>query len=362
MGLKNNFFQAMRELFGGEAPSKPDPSAAADAGFSPQPVQQRQEPAEGGYRAPADVPVAPEYQFEDRMKTMLETSGLVGDDLIEKAQASTELDSLLKRAVPEEDTQMQEQLEREQAEKQRLSRERALQERQALEAAERQREERQREERLRAERQREAQDRYEVPSFNREQPAESYPRQEHQAPPQRESAEQEAFPRAASSAAEVTIISKNTLVTGNIRSFAGIYIEGNINGNVDVVKNADINGKIIGNVSCSDTRLNGALIQGDIASKGRIVMDKNAMIVGNMSSQSMDIDGKIKGDVEVGGRIGLRENSVIIGNINAGTISITDGANVQGYVNTTFLKENSEMVFPKQITLTEEEGAFEQAD
>jgi cytoskeletal protein CcmA (bactofilin family) len=360
MGLKNNFFQAMRELFGGEAPSKPDASAADDAGFSPQPSQQRQAPADGGYKAPADMPIAPEYQFEDRMKTMLETSGLVGDDLIEKAQTSTELDSLLKRAASEEDTETREQLEQEQAERERISRERALQEQIALEAAQRQREER-----LRAERQRE-QNKYEVPSFKREQPEESYTRQGsaegYYQPPPRESAEQETFPRPVSSAAEVTVISKNTLVTGNIRSFAGIYIEGNINGNVDVVKNADINGKIIGNVSCSDTRLNGALIQGDIASKGRIVMDKNAMIVGNMSSQSMDIDGKIKGDVEVGGRIGLRENSVIIGNINAGTISITDGANVQGYVNTTFLKENSEMVFPKQITLTEEEGAFEQAD
>ncbi len=152
------------------------------------------------------------------------------------------------------------------------------------------------------------------------------------------------------------------MVTGNIRSFAGIYVEGNVNGNIEVVKNADINGKIIGSITCSDTRLNGALIQGDVNSKGRVFMDKNAMLVGNMNGQSMDIDGKIKGDIEVGGRIGLRENSVVIGNISAGTIAISDGANVQGYINTTFLKDNGEMVFPKQITLAEEENAFIKRD
>ena len=372
MGLKNNFFQAMRELFGGEA-SEPSgeraaPAAPQEQNYADETEQSRRRVQEQDpYPMQPSAPVSPEHQFEDRMKSMLASSGLVGDDLQEKAQASSALDSMTKNAEPHAqpvqpvpvrvmDTAAQERAAQERAAQERAAYERAAQERAAYERAA---QERAAQERATAAAQ--------YPRSSEAQPAygygdSSYAQNRYSAPFSRGSDDSDAFPRNVNSTAEITIISKNTLVTGNIRSFAGIYIEGNVNGNIEVVKNADINGKIIGNVTCSDTRLNGALIQGDINSKGRVFMDKNAMLVGNMNGQSMDIDGKIKGDIDVGGRIGLRENSVVIGNISAGTIAISDGANVQGYINTTFLKDNGEAVFPQQITLNEEENAFRRRD
>ncbi len=361
MGLKDNFFQAMKELFGGENAGASAHAEKQDNSQEPQ-LFRREEPEQPSRAAESSTGDSSlEAQFEGRMRDMLRTSGLVDEDLQAKAQSSTGLDSNLRKAeAPVSQPAAQQPFSppvfaREQEQPRPApSHSEPIRSTPSYNTA---------------------------PSFNREPPVEpvrfarpadaepvytpsqqsfySAPTQPRYPSPYGQS-EQEGFPRSSSTGAEVTIISKNTLVTGNIRSFAGIYVEGNVSGNIEVVKNADINGKIIGNLTCSDARLNGALVQGDIMSKGRVFMDKNAMLVGNIGGQSMDVDGKVKGNVEVGGRIGLRENSVVIGNINAGTIAITDGANVQGFINTTYLRENADKVFPAQITLADEESAFNQ--
>lgn len=381
MGLKDNFIQAMKELFGGESAS--DAAAEKQTAGQESPLFTREEP-EQPPKAAESAPMSDtslESQFEDRMRDMLKSSGLVGEDLQSKAQSETGLDSNLRKAespvappAPPRQPVFTRDNEPERPAYSAPVRPApayapppaavppaappAYTPPPAVPAAP---------------------PAYAPspaytapPAFTREAPVEPV---RFARPLEAESAyapnaprysspygqtEQESFPRSSTSGAEITVISKNTLVTGSIRSFAGIYVEGNVNGNIEVMKNADINGKIIGNVTCSDTRLNGALIQGDILSKGRVYMDKNAMLVGNMAGQSMDVDGKVKGNVEVGGRIGLRENSVVIGNINAGTIAISDGANVQGYINTTYLRENADKVFPAQISLADEESAFTQ--
>ena len=353
MGLKDNFFQAMKELFGGdnasgEAAAENQAAPSESPLFTREESEQPQQPAKAAEPGPFND-MSLESQFEDRMRDMLKSSGLVGADLQQQAQSATELDSNLRKAEPAVSQPVY------------TPPVQPVREPEPVRPAP-----------AYAQPERSAPAFTTAPSFAREPAAEpprysapvsestySAPAAPRYASPYGQS-EQETFPRSSSTGAEVTIISKNTLVTGNIRSFAGIYVEGNVSGNIEVVKNADINGKIIGNITCSDTRLNGALVQGDILSKGRVFMDKNAMLVGNMAGQTMDVDGKVKGNVEVGGRIGLRENSVVIGNINAGTIAIADGANVQGFINTTYLRENADKVFPSQITLADEESAFTQ--
>ena len=59
--------------------------------------------------------------------------------------------------------------------------------------------------------------------------------------------------------------------------------------------------------------------------------------------------GNIVSDGDI--RIGI--GCVIIGNITASTITVLDGATIQGYVNTTFLQENSSNIFPESISVNE---------
>ena len=70
------------------------------------------------------------------------------------------------------------------------------------------------------------------------------------------------------------------------------------------------------------------------------------------------MNGRIRGKLEIGGKAELKRDAIVFGDINASTIAVTDGAIIQGYVNTTFLsKEDSRSVFPEAISFDSKNGA-----
>lgn len=152
---------------------------------------------------------------------------------------------------------------------------------------------------------------------------------------------------------ETTVISRNTIVDGNIRSFANISVEGSVKGNVQITKNANLSGKIVGDLSCNSAVLQGSAMQGNISSKGQVLMDKDSLILGDIAAQYLDMNGKVKGNVEVNGKAEFKADAIIIGNINASTLSVLDGANIQGFVNTTFLQDSAPSVFPDEIAVSD---------
>lgn len=159
---------------------------------------------------------------------------------------------------------------------------------------------------------------------------------------------------------EVTVISKNTVIDGNIRSLANMQIDGNIKGNVETTRNLDMSGKIIGDIVCNNAGLNSAALQGNMSLKGRLRMDRDTILIGDLSSQYADINGRVRGKLDIVGKAELKRDAIVFGDINASTIAVTDGAIIQGYVNTTFLsKEDSRNVFPEAISLDSKETKSE---
>lgn len=155
---------------------------------------------------------------------------------------------------------------------------------------------------------------------------------------------------------EITVISKNTMIDGNIRSLANMNIDGNVKGNVETTRNIEMSGKVIGDVTCNNAGMVSAAMQGNISLKGRMRMDRDTILIGDLSSQYADINGRIRGKLDIVGKAELKRDAVVFGDINASTIAVTDGAIIQGYVNTTFLsKEDSRNVFPDAISIDSKE-------
>lgn len=151
---------------------------------------------------------------------------------------------------------------------------------------------------------------------------------------------------------EMTVISKNTMIDGNVRSFADMKIDGNIKGNVETTKNITINGKVVGDLTCDNISMKNSAVQGNVRLKGQAVMANDSMLIGDLTSQVAQLNGKIKGNIEISGKIMLDRDSVIIGDIKAGSIAISDGAVINGFVTTTYLsKDESANIFPENIAL-----------
>lgn len=153
---------------------------------------------------------------------------------------------------------------------------------------------------------------------------------------------------------ETTIISRNTIIDGNIRSFANMSIDGNIKGDVETTKDVAMNGKIVGNITCNNAIMTTSAMQGNVKLKGKIDMARDSLLIGDLSSQYADLNGKVKGNIDISGKAELKKDAVIFGDIKASTISILDGAIIQGYVSTTFLsKDDGKNIFPENIAIGE---------
>ena len=110
-------------------------------------------------------------------------------------------------------------------------------------------------------------------------------------------------------------------------------------------------GKVVGDITCNNAGMASAAMQGNISLKGRMRMDRDTILIGDLSSQYADINGRIRGKLDIAGKAELKRDAIVFGDINASTIAVTDGAIIQGYVNTTFLsKEDSRNAIPDAIT------------
>lgn len=153
---------------------------------------------------------------------------------------------------------------------------------------------------------------------------------------------------------ELTVISKNTVIDGNVRSFANMSIDGNIKGDVETTKNVNLNGKIVGNITCNNANMLTSQVQGNVLLKGAVNIERDTLLIGDISSTYATINGKVKGNVDITGKAQFKADSVIFGDISASTITVDDGAIIQGYVSTTFLnKEESANIFPDTIAIGE---------
>ncbi|MGP1569714.1 MAG: bactofilin family protein [Eubacteriales bacterium] len=144
-----------------------------------------------------------------------------------------------------------------------------------------------------------------------------------------------------------TIITKNTVIEGNIKSFENIELNGNVKGKIETTKNVGVSGCVQGNIAATDVLLEGAQIKGNILSKGALLMDKETLLLGDVEAQNTRVDGKIKGEVHIGGNGEFLSNSVVVGDITVSNFYVQYGARMQGYINTNFSKNEEDSIFGK---------------
>ncbi len=154
---------------------------------------------------------------------------------------------------------------------------------------------------------------------------------------------------------ETTVISRNIVITGGtITGFANVHIDGSIKCDVRITKDVNVTGKVVGDITCNNAVMSGSSIQGSIASKGQVRMDRDSVLLGDISTEYLDINGRVKGSVAVGGKAEFKTDAVVVGDITASTITVLDGAVIKGYVNTTFLQDSETNVFPDAITVSDQ--------
>jgi len=82
-------------------------------------------------------------------------------------------------------------------------------------------------------------------------------------------------------------------------------------------------------VTDDDIRIDG-IIEGNIISKGKIIIGNNGVVTGDIECYNLDLIGKVRGNVQCTEIVILRSSSNLIGDIKTQTIEIEPGASFTG--------------------------------
>lgn len=130
---------------------------------------------------------------------------------------------------------------------------------------------------------------------------------------------------------DVTIITKGTVINGNITSDGSLEVNGTINGDIDCLGKLTAVGNITGNSRASEVYVSAARVEGGIVSTGSVKLGAGTVVIGDVKAASAVVAGAIKGQLDIEGPVVIDSTAIVKGNINAKSVQINNGAVVDGY-------------------------------
>ena len=133
---------------------------------------------------------------------------------------------------------------------------------------------------------------------------------------------------------QASVIADGMSLNGDAKVQGDLELRGTMKGNITADGNVTITGKLLGDLYCSkDVILISAAVQGNIAAKGVISLDKASTIIGDVEASNAAIDGKMKGSLTVEEAVSLQKDALLVGDVAAGRISMSEGEQVVGTLN-----------------------------
>ena len=129
---------------------------------------------------------------------------------------------------------------------------------------------------------------------------------------------------------EVSTITKNVVINGDLEADGSLDLFGTVNGNIKIRGKINVTGSITGNAEAAEIYAQNAKVIGDITSYGNVKIGCDSVIRGNIFATSALIAGAVKGDIDVKGPVVLDSSAIVMGNIKSKSVQINNGAVIEG--------------------------------
>ena len=130
----------------------------------------------------------------------------------------------------------------------------------------------------------------------------------------------------------ITIISKSMVVDGNVASTTSVAVNGRVNGNISTSKQLGVSGFVIGDSRAESANFNNARVQGNVTSVDRIIVEDGSIMVGNLTSNHVSVDGKVKGIITAENVADFGENALVVGEVITGAIHMKENARINAKI------------------------------
>ncbi len=144
---------------------------------------------------------------------------------------------------------------------------------------------------------------------------------------------------------EISNITEGMIVKGDIATTGSIDLIGKLTGNIKCLGKLNITGEICGDSDAAEIFADSARITGEVRSKGSVKVGQSTVIVGNIFGSSAVIAGAVKGDIDVHGPVVLDTTAIVMGNIKSQSVQINNGAVIEGMCSQAYADVNPSEFF-----------------
>ena len=144
---------------------------------------------------------------------------------------------------------------------------------------------------------------------------------------------------------ETASITEGMMLTGDLQTTGSLDLVGKINGNVRCLGKLNVTGEITGDSEAAEIYAESARITGEVKSKGSVKVGQSTVIVGNIFGSSAVIAGAVKGDIDVHGPVVLDTTAIVMGNIKSQSVQINNGAVIEGMCSQAYADVNPSEFF-----------------
>jgi len=133
----------------------------------------------------------------------------------------------------------------------------------------------------------------------------------------------------------LSLIAAETFIEGDIIADGHLEIRGNVKGAVRAKGNVVIQGgSVKGDVSGDKIGLYGCKVSGNLHAASGVVEDAGSVVVGDVETANVIVDGKLKGNIVAESVAVFRSNAYYIGDVVTGSLQVEAGAVVNGSIRT----------------------------
>lgn len=129
---------------------------------------------------------------------------------------------------------------------------------------------------------------------------------------------------------QTTIISKGTVIAGDLKSDGNFEIYGTVTGSIITTGNIQISGKQIGDVQGANITLSSCMVRGNITAAEDMNIDSDSVIIGDLKTKNLTINGKLQGNIHAKNSVVCQSSAIVIGDLTAATITVNNGSKLQG--------------------------------
>ena len=144
---------------------------------------------------------------------------------------------------------------------------------------------------------------------------------------------------------EQAVITEGMVVKGDIATTGSLDLIGKITGNIKCLGKLNVTGEVNGDSDAAEIYAESARITGEVKSKGSVKVGQSTVIIGNIYGSSAVIAGAVKGDIDVHGPVVLDTTAIVMGNIKSQSVQINNGAVIEGMCSQSYADVNPSEFF-----------------